>query len=148
MQKATNDSTHFCERSGSFSTHGSRRGVNMLGWDLGVEEQMTPKQERAALIASNQRFLHMLPHTPLTAAERKDIKEKVSASNLRLSELRPLRKTAHREFVSAFVLDALKEVVPHAMWKSAVDMAYRRMEIHNSKKQTPGAPDAVNHDNN
>jgi hypothetical protein len=34
------------------------------------------------------------------------------------------------------------------MWKSAVDMAYRRMEIHNSKKQTPGAPDAVNHDNN
>jgi hypothetical protein len=133
MQKATNDSLHFRARAGNFSTHGSRRGVNMLGWDEGTKEDMTPDQERAALIAHNRRLQDMLKHGELTAADRKTIGRDLAVSSLRLSELRPQTKKGREVLMERYILDVLKEVLPHETWKEAVDEAYKRMARFNGR---------------
>ena len=133
MQKATNDSLHFRARAGNFSTHGSRRGVNMLGWDEGTKEDMTPDQERAALIAHNRSLQDMLKHRALTAADRKTIGRDLAASSLRLAELRPQTKKGREVLMERYILDVLKEVLPHEAWKSAVDEAYKRMARFNGR---------------
>lgn len=133
MQKATNDSLHFRARTGNFSTHGSRRGVNLLGWDDGKQEGMTPEQERAALIAHNRRLQDMLKHGELTAADRKSIGRDLAASSLRLSELRSQTRKGREVLLERYILDVLKESIPHATWKLAVDEAYRRIERFNDR---------------
>lgn len=53
MIKNQASSEAFTERSGSFSTHGSRKGINLLGW--GEEEILTPVERRDALIRAQQK---------------------------------------------------------------------------------------------
>jgi hypothetical protein len=105
----------------------------MLGWDKGTKEDMTPDQERAALIAHNRRLQDMLKHAELTADERKTIGRDLAASSLRLAELRPQTKKGREVLMERYILDVLKEVLPHATWKAAVDEAYRRMERFNAR---------------
>lgn len=133
MQKATNKSLHFRSRNGNFSTHGSRRGVNLLGWDDGTEEDMTPDQERAALIAHNRRLQDMLKHSELTAVDRKTIGRDLAASSLRLAELRPQTNKGREVLMERYILDVLRERLPHSTWKSAVDEAYKRMARFNAR---------------
>ena len=133
MQKATNDSLHFRARAGNFSTHGSSRGANLLGWDEGAKEDMTPDQERAALIAHNRRQQDMLKHCQLTSADRKTIGRDLAASSLRLAELRPQTNKGREVLIERYILDVLKERIPHTLWKSAVDEAYKRIALFNGR---------------
>lgn len=53
MYKSTAASQQFSERSGSFSTHSSRTGRNLLGG--GEEEILSPIQKRDVLIANHKK---------------------------------------------------------------------------------------------
>lgn len=132
MYKATNNQLHFQARAGSFATHASARGVNLLGWDQGTEV-MTPEQERESLISANRRFQEHLKHDSVTSQERKEIGRQMAAINLRLAELRPQTKKGREVLIDRYILDVLKERLPHSAWKSAVDEAYARIDRHNSR---------------
>jgi hypothetical protein len=132
VYKSTNDNAHFQRREGSFSTHGSHRGVNQLGWD-NVPEELTPDQERAVLIAVNRDLQDKLKHSALTPAERKTIGRDLAAASLRLSELRSLTKKGREVLLERYILDVLKERISPTEWKFAVDEAYKRIERHNQR---------------
>ena len=104
-----------------------------MGWDEGTQEEMTPDQERAALIAHNRRLQDMLKHAELTAADRKTIGRDLAASSLRLGELRPQTKKGAEMLIERYILDVLKERVSRETWKAAVDEAYKRMKRFNDR---------------
>ena len=123
MSKATTNSETWRSRSACFSTHGSRRGVNLLGWDSGAVEDMTPEQERQALQARARQLHQILADRSLKRAQRQPYIAEFVAVNARINEIRPYLKTPG---IEKFVLDVLRERLSKQEWKALFDEAKRR----------------------
>ena len=55
MFKSSANQSQLLGRSGNHSTRPSARGVSLLGWDLGIQEGMTPQQKLEAAKAAYKR---------------------------------------------------------------------------------------------
>lgn len=127
MSKAISQNSAWQSRSASFSTHGSRSGVNLLGWDAFHQEALTVNQERDCLRAA------------LKAAQRnRDTLEVGSVeyvkAGYRISELAEQLKALKEKIgvvkkyqdLGDFLVKMFKERVTKAEWEIIVAEAQRR----------------------
>lgn len=117
MSKATILNSHWQARTGSFSTHASRKGVNLLGWDAGTVEEMTPEQERDALVAKLKKLQSLPPH------ERKLHGQELAQLAQRIHELRPKMRC---KGIENHVMDVLRERLSKVEWDRLMSEAKRR----------------------
>ena len=138
MSKAIAKNGQWQARVASFSTHSSRKGVNLLGWDKLVEESMTPQQERDVLVKWQEAYREL----PAELRKREDLKEMYAKACIRTAQLRG-RPPRARELES-FILDVVKEEVSTPTWTRWVAEARRRLgrqiaESQNAIKQQEAA---------
>ncbi|OXS89595.1 hypothetical protein PAP18089_01611 [Pandoraea apista] len=123
MKGATARNAHWQARTGSYSTHGSRTGANLLGWDTGTTEQMTPEQERDALVAVVKRVHEKLRDRTISKQERRTLGQQQFELNKRINAIRPAMKC---KGIEPFLLDVFREKLSRAEWDAAMKEAKRR----------------------
>jgi len=127
MSKAITNSAAWRGRVASFSTHGSRSGVNLLGWDAFYKESLSVTQEREcilkALKSEEAKRLQLAPDSTEYAkagyriasltAELKALKEKIGI-------------VKKYQDLGDFLVKMFKERVTKAEWDIIVAEAQRR----------------------
>jgi hypothetical protein len=131
MSKALTHETHYRERTGSHSTKGSKRGVNLLNWDADREEEMRAQQERDALRARAKQINEFFC-TPeakrLTKAQRAVLAQEYNDLCSGINAIRPKMQSLTRgRGVQYYLLDVLKERLPKLTFQSAYEEAVRRL---------------------
>lgn len=124
MSKAITLNSNWQSRSASFSTHASRKGVNLLGWDCILEESMDDEQKRAALGAHRQ-FLERQLEASKAVGDLRAIRrlgQEIAHTNQRINEIRPCRRARD---LSNYIVDILKPRMTKSEWQRVVDEAYR-----------------------
>lgn len=135
MSKALTHETHYRARTGSHATKGSKRGVNLLGWDF-EQEWMSCDQERAALIARVQQLQDMFTHRShmLTPAQRAALGQEQIRLQDRIRAIRPKMQSLTRGMdVQRFHMEALKERVSPIVWRETYEEALRRCNEHRAR---------------
>ncbi len=122
MSKATQEGAQFFARAGQFSTHASRRGVNLLGWEC--PEDMTPEQERAALQARAKQLHALLSDKALPKDQRKALGAELSQIGMRINAIRPKPKN---QGVEKYILDILREELTAKQWDILMRRGIARM---------------------
>jgi len=120
MSKAVTTNTHWQKRASQFSTHGSRTGVNLLGWE--EDESMTPEQERDALRAK----LHYIDKKLLTmqkGTERKKLGRVKHDLQERMNHLRPKTRC---NGIEQYVMDVLRDELTKFQFDLLMSKAKRR----------------------
>lgn len=125
MSKALTRETTWRERSASFSTHGSRRGVSLLDWHEGREEYMSPEQERNALVARVKQLQALFTEGRLSVDERARLGQEQLALQTRINEIRP-KLRGKFPGVDKFILDVVRERLTKLEFKSIYEEAIRR----------------------
>lgn len=127
MSKATITSFHRQGRIGSFSTHGSVRGTNLLGWDEIEKEILSLEQQQG-----------VLRHALAEAEKAKNLMEEDSdaylAAKKRVSQIHSelrfvkakLGVTAKYQDVGTILIQMFKERVTKPEWKAIVQQARER----------------------
>lgn len=124
MNKATVNNAHWQARAGSFSTHASRTGVNLLGWDAGTTEHMTPEQERDALKA---RLLQIRAVFESGEPIGKALRKRLGREQFDLQEqMRRIRPKLRTPGIEHYVLDILRERLDKREWNALFEEAKRR----------------------
>lgn len=123
MSKATHLNHVWQTRTASFSTHGSRKGVNLLGWD-GVDEHMTPEQERAALAARAGQLQRIFEAKAYAPKDKKRLADEFNQITARINYLRPKMRLAG---IERFLLDIMRERLSKQEWNAMMQEAKRRL---------------------
>jgi len=132
MSKALTKNACWLSRSCGYSTHGSKRGVVLLGWE--EKEWLSPEQERKALAAYIKRIEAVLSSAELLPGQRVAACAAKRVAEERMHKIRPqLRKV----FVglSSFIIEVLKEQIPKAQYEAAVAEARRRFAIDAARRK-------------
>lgn len=103
MYKSTANGENFIGRSGSFSTHASRSGKNLLGWEM--PENLPLEQQRDCLVARVKQ-LQIIVKGKLSQGDKYQIGQEMFRLNCRINELRPAKRNPG---VEMFVIDILRE---------------------------------------
>ena len=130
MSKALTHETTYRARVASHATKGSKRGVNLLGWDAG-EEQLTCEQERDALVARakqlNALFSDRDISCRLTKPQRERLGLELKEINERISAIRPrLRSLAPPREMKDYILDVVRERTSKLEFRAIYEEALRR----------------------
>lgn len=137
MIKSTARNTHFMARRGSYSTHASRSGVNLLGWDKLVEEKLTLEQEYEALCAAKTRLSQIAAEarktqkeggSTLNLDEYEDLKAKLQEIDEKIVAARGrLKLLPNKIDIGDYLIDAMKARVTKAEWRIIVKEAEQLM---------------------
>jgi hypothetical protein len=122
VRQASNESLHWRERIGSFSTHGSRRGTNYLGW--GLPEDMSPEDERKCLAAVVKGLTKQITDGVLSKEEKKEVGREILMLTTRMNAIRPKAKNTG---LDRYVLDILREEMPKRQFQILITRATARM---------------------
>lgn len=135
MSKAMHKGQAFISRSASFSTHGSRSGLNLLGW--GEREAMSDIQKRdAALARLNQVRVELVAMKEQKAAGRV-FNDSAFAQKLRLLKgehgrlcqfLADIKRDGKQEMrhLAHYIVDVIKERVTKPEWELILKEALTR----------------------
>jgi hypothetical protein len=133
MPKSTQASQQFFSRTGNASTKASATGVNLLGWDAGVREFLTPLQEREVLLSALKSKEAMRAAANKDSPEYDALGKEITALCLKLrwhKQVHALQRR-HQE-VGHFLIQQFKErVTPHE-WSLILAEARRRYECQES----------------
>jgi hypothetical protein len=110
---------HYLGRTGSFSTHGTKGGLNLLGWDTLYPENMTPEQERAAIVARIKQINGLCSNPDLPRNDRIVLGRMAAMLCKRANHIRPKIKFRG---VEAFFCDVVREELG--------DSRYRLLMMH------------------
>lgn len=139
MSKNQAQGEAFVARAGSFSTHGSRTGVNLLGW--GENETLTPAQQHDALRLSLKQWGDALVAMKAKLADstisrqeylvlkdrQREVKARVTALIIELRRIKPLISTGPKYTeLSEYLIAMFKESVTKPRWEAIVKEAQRR----------------------
>ncbi|MBN3848642.1 hypothetical protein G3N58_17695 [Paraburkholderia sp. Ac-20342] len=116
MSKAITLNSAWQSRSASFSTHASRKGVNLLGWDCEIDESMTDEQKREAL-GAHRKYLETVLARFRVSGNRDGIRligQKIAQTNAQINAIRPCR---HDRDLSHYIVDILKSRVTKSEWQ-------------------------------
>lgn len=139
MSKTLTKETTFRERAGSYSTHGSKRGVNLLGWDYMSEEALTLEQERAALVAATQRIQAALKR-PLPREQYERLGKEQCALQARIAAIRPKLRGIFQG-LGHFILSEMKGRMTSHEWELLVrDAKVKWKAYHDERVANGGAP--------
>lgn len=126
MYKSTSQGENFISRAGEFSTHASRSGKNLLGWEL--PENLEPEQQRDCLVARVKQ-LHLLVKCRLSEADRYQVGQELCRLNSMINALRPAKRNPG---VETYVIEILREDLPKKQFDILMGRAAARFEA--SKK--------------
>lgn len=145
MSKAMHKGQAFISRSASFSTHGSRSGLNLLGW--GEREAMSDIQKRdAALARLNQVRVELVAMKEQKAAGRV-FNEPAFAQKLRSLKgehgrlcqfLADIKRDGRQEMrhLAHYLVDVIKERLTKPEWEILLREATRRFDLARSAHES------------
>lgn len=113
MSKRETQLKHYIARTGSYSTHGTKGGVNLLGWD-NVPENLTPEQEREALVARVKQITEILATDALDGEQRRQLGALQARLCKRINHIRPKIRFRGLE---AFFCDVVREELGPAKYR-------------------------------
>lgn len=131
MSKLTHQNHAWRTRSASYSTHGSRNGVNLLGWT--GEEHMTPEQERSALAARAKQLQKIFTNKTYKRYEKEQLVQEYQTITKRINELRPKLRTPG---IEQYVFQVLQETLTKTEYDRLINEAKRRYAAEINKQQT------------
>lgn len=129
MSKAEIKNYNWQNRTAQFSTHGSRKGVNLLGWE--EVEYMSPEQEREALVA-RVKFVDAMLLIETNKAAKKEWGKHKHDLCLRINKLRP--KTRMPE-ITNYVMDVLREELSTFQFNLLMKKAKKKMAEDSRNRQ-------------
>lgn len=112
---------HWQNRSANYSTHGSRTGRNLLGWE--EDEIMTPEQERDCLVARIKQIDNELTSLPKKDLKRKDLGKLKFEIQAAITAIRPKMKC---KGIEAYVMDVLRDELMPYEWDLLMQKAKAR----------------------
>lgn len=127
MSKAIINSETWRSRSASHSTHGSRGGLNLLGWDALVREVLSLEQQRDSLLkalrAAELARVSMDPESP----EHAHVGARINSICHQLRAIKAKGVVAKRyQNVGDHLITIFKERVTRVEWHLIVAEAQRR----------------------
>lgn len=131
MSSASNVQAMWQYRAGSYSTHGSRRGVNLLEW--GEREELTLEQERDVLIKRNAFLLSAKSALPQNSPAAKELGNEMLKNNVRLGEINKTLGRMRSRDVGHFIIQEFRRRTTKTEWRLIVAEAHRLHEHHLQK---------------
>jgi hypothetical protein len=132
MFKSSANQSQLLGRSGNHSTRPSARGENLLNWDLGIEESMTPQQKLDAAIAAykrqteiRKRMKERIGRNGFSKEEYDDFGRKLAEMTIEISKLRKeAGKTKKGDAdLGAYIILLTKRRLLKSEWERLVDEA-------------------------
>ena len=124
MSKSIHLNHSFQTRSANFSTHGSRKGINLLGWS--EEEFLNPEQERDALVARAKQLQQIFEEKNYTVRQKSYLVSEYQYLTKRINEIRPKMKC---KGIENYIMDILRETLTKTEWNRLHSEAKRRYAI-------------------
>jgi hypothetical protein len=130
----------FVTRSGSFSTHASRKGVNLLGWEepeaISLTEERECTKARVAQLESQLKQMKAQEYAVRTFDEqiefentREAIKKRLTTLTHRLRFINAdLKKEAAKQDLSSCILKIMKARMTKPQWEQLVREATQLYE--------------------
>lgn len=118
----------FMDRASEYATRGSRRGVNLLGWE--EPEQMTAEQERQALVRKLQSLRAVVITLPKNSQDRKMVGAEISDLQDAIRALRPKLKGG--KSVQQHLIDIVRERSTVPEWNRLMAEAVKRARAENA----------------
>ncbi|WP_144142637.1 hypothetical protein [Paraburkholderia sp. BCC1884] len=127
MSKAVINSETWRDRSASHSTHGSRRGTNLLGWDSIVLEVLSLEHQRESLLLALRSTEQLRATLDPESVEYDRAGGRIAYISHQLSEIKAKGVVAKRyQNLSDHLIKIFKERVTRAEWKHIVAEAQRQ----------------------
>lgn len=140
MFKSTSNTEQFLARSGSYSTRGSRTGLDLLG--IGAPEELTPAQQREALLVAHKKLvaevieinakLAIRPRPPQKFTKelerrREEIGQQIKDHCTQLSQFKKdlALKTPD---LGHFIIEVVREKMTRPEWAVVLKEAQRRLD--------------------
>jgi len=147
MYKSTAASQQFMERSGNFSTHGSRTGRNLLSG--GECEVMTPTQRRDALVAKHKMLtdemiqINLQRESAVTVRQKQAINSLKKTKGIEYKKLCDDIKNANDECgryskavdLGHFLIEVMRERMTKPEWDMVSKEARRRFENQDNTQE-------------
>ena len=126
-------------RSASYSTHGSRKGTNLLGW--GNNEEITSEIRKKSIIARENQIIKQITKLPKTNKKRielvKELNELKKSRGITFKKGK-ITKKERGESIRMHLLDVIREEVPKARWAIWMNEAVRRYNSELEKGENHG----------
>ncbi|QTD95626.1 hypothetical protein [Burkholderia anthina] len=127
MSKELINSETWRDRTGSFSTHGSRRGTNLLGWDHLVREVLSLEQQRESLLKALRAAEEQRKNSEPESAEYEQIGARINSICHQLQAIKKMGAVAHKyQNLGDHLIAMFKERVTRVEWMAIVEEAQRR----------------------
>lgn len=123
MSLTNTTKSQFMKREASFSTRGSRRGGNLLGWE--VDEKLNNEEKRDCLVQHVKQLQEQVKLYPKGSEERKALGQKLKEVNDQINQIRPARKTPG---IEKYVIDVLRDRCSRVEFNRIFNEARIRME--------------------
>lgn len=125
MSKAVARGQQWGTRTASFSTRAAANGVNLLNWDM-VPEDMTPEQEREALVAhlkrlQDIRLVAKANREALCTADFISLGKAIADTIERIKAIRPKRRSG--QGIQDCIIEILRPKFSVGEWRSILDQA-------------------------
>lgn len=131
MSKNGTENFNWQNRAGSYSTHGSRKGVNNLNW--GEPEKITPEIEKRSLIQRQNQIQKQITELPKSSSRRKALVAELNAiylaRGLQDHTKKSKTKKERAEIIRQNFIDVIREDVPKTTWNRWMNEAVRRYEF-------------------
>ena len=131
----------FLTRTGSFSTHGSRTGVDLLGLGAGEEEELTPQQQREAIrqaripieIELANIKVALIPSLPYKVAlalrnRRRELGLQLTDLNAQAAALNATHALRRKGDLGAFIIDTVRKRMTKPEWRALIIEAQARLD--------------------
>ncbi|MDH2051205.1 hypothetical protein [Achromobacter marplatensis] len=140
MFKSSANQSQLLGRSGNHSTRPSARGANLLNWDLGIQESMTPQQKLEAAVAAYKRQTEVrirmkatLGRGGISKEEYDDFGRKLAEMTIEISKLRKEAKAQKGDDIGLYIILLMRRKMTKTEWtllvKEAADLRETDPEI-------------------
>jgi len=121
MSKAITKSETWRHRSASYATHGSRKGINLLGWDVASLPEELTDQQRIDAIQQHKKWLECeLVRAKASGASKERIKDLGIAINHANMEVNKIRPGFDGRDLNHWIIDVLKPRFTKSEWDRIV----------------------------
>lgn len=130
MFKSSANQSQLLGRSGNHSTRPSARGENLLNWELGIEESMTPQQKLDAAVAAYKRqtdirkkMKERVGRNGFSKEEYDDFGRKLAEMALEISKLRKEAGVQKHADLGQYIILLMRRKMTKTEWTLLVQDA-------------------------